>query len=84
MAKCGSQRSDPKKWRVLYRTAILERDRYAIAKELSDAQDAVVERTRELIPATGAEVDEEREALNDAMYMLRARRTALEHLADAA
>jgi len=57
---------------------------YAIAKELSDVQDAIVERTRELIPATEVEVDEERDTLNDAMYMLRARRTALEHLADAA
>ncbi len=26
MAECSSQRSDPKKWRVLFRTAILDRD----------------------------------------------------------
>ncbi|MFZ0200447.1 MAG: hypothetical protein WB523_10455 [Candidatus Sulfotelmatobacter sp.] len=49
----------------------------AIEKELSDAEDAIVARTRELYQKTGPDVEVERDALDDAMYALRALRNAL-------
>lgn len=68
----------PYEWRAKCRTAILETKISAIQKELSDAEDAVVTRTRELFHRTGPEVELERDALDDAMYSLRALRHALE------
>jgi hypothetical protein len=65
-------------WRAKSRTAILETKTSAIEKELSEAEDAVVTRTRELFRKTGADVELERGALDDAMYSLRALRHALE------
>jgi hypothetical protein len=60
------------------RTAILETKISAIQKELSDAEDAVVTRTRELFRKSGADVELDRDALDDALYSLRALRHALE------
>ncbi|MGA8214069.1 MAG: hypothetical protein WB799_10775 [Candidatus Sulfotelmatobacter sp.] len=65
-------------WRAKCHTAILETEMLAIEKELSDAEDAVVTRTRELFRETGADVELERDALDDALYSLRALRHALE------
>ena len=76
--KCDSQSPSPREWRVPYWKAIRETNRCAIAKELSDAEDAVVRRTRELLQETGAAVEVEREALADAMYVLGALRVSLE------
>jgi hypothetical protein len=58
-------------WRAKCRTAILETKISAIEKEISEVEEAVVTRTRELFRKTGAEVDLERDALDDAMYSLR-------------
>jgi len=49
----------------------------AIERELSDAEDAIVARARELYQKTGSDVEVERDALDDAMYALRALRNAL-------
>ncbi len=65
-------------WRAKSRTAILETKISAIEKEISEAEEAVATRTRELFGKTGAEVDLERDALDDAMYSLRALRHGLE------
>jgi hypothetical protein len=78
MANSGPQNHYPREWRVLYRIAILETNRCAIAKELADAEDAIVRRTRELYQETGTAVEAEREALDDAMYALGALRVALQ------
>jgi hypothetical protein len=76
--KCDSQKPYPREWRVLYRKTIRETNRSAIAKELSDAEDAILRRTDELLQGTGAAVEEERDALGDAMYVLEALRVALQ------
>ena len=82
--KCDSENPYPREWRVLYRKAIRETNRCAIAKELSEAEEAIVRRIRELLQETGAAVEVERDALGDAMYVLEALRAALDQNARAA
>ena len=71
-------------WRAKCRTAVLETKISAIEQELTDAENAIGTRRRELSQETGPEVDVEREALDDAAYALAGLRTALTHRADAA
>ena len=61
-------------WRNLYHAAILETDRSVLAQRVSEAEKAALERGRELF--YGASTPEEREALDDALYILRALKTA--------
>lgn len=65
------------KWQVLYRSVILETDKTIIPQKVREAEAAVLARGREIFygPAT---VDE-KEALEDALYALRAFRNSLEH-----
>lgn len=84
MANCDSQTLDPRRWLVLYREAIFERDKNETAKKLSFAEEAIVERMREIFRETGIDAQGEREALDDAMYALRALRVALEQRTRAA
>jgi hypothetical protein len=65
-------------WKTLYRAAILETNKSVIPQKVSAAEQAVLARGRELFyaPRTG----EEKEALEDALYALRAFKTAWEHL----
>lgn len=60
-------------WRTLYRAAILETDRNVLPKRVSEAEEAVRARGREIFYA---ETSEEKEALEDALYALRAFRTS--------
>ncbi len=69
-------------WKSLYRAAILETDRRLITQRLCDAEKAVLARGRELFHETAA--PEEQEALEDALYALRAFRTALQSGEEAA
>jgi hypothetical protein len=69
-------------WKVLYRAAIHEPDRIRIPQRISEAEQAVVARARELFPSP--EKFEERDELEDALYALRAFRSASEHLEEAA
>jgi len=71
-------------WRAKCRTAVLEGKISAIGKELSEAENAIATRRRELSQQTGPDVDVEREALDDAMYALAGLRTSLEHRNEAA
>lgn len=64
-------------WKALYRAAIVERDARAIPDLVSAAERAVLSRGRELFGQHGTL--EEKEALEDALYALRAFRNALEH-----
>ena len=64
-------------WKSLYRAAILENDKSFIAQKVSEAETAVLARARELFYGDGS--PEEREALEDALYALRAFRSAFEH-----
>ena len=62
-------------WKKLYRAAILETNRSVIPQKVSDAEAAVLARGRELFYGDGT--SDEKEALEDALYALRAYRSAL-------
>jgi hypothetical protein len=78
MANSDSQNPFPREWRVKYRAAILETNSPEPMKRLSDAERAIVQRMHELFRETGTDVEEERGAMDDAMYALRALKNALE------
>ena len=82
--KSDSQNPHHTEWRVLYRAVILETDSFKKAKRISEAEEAIIEHMRERFRETGAEVGGEREAMDDAMYALRAWKTALEKRTHAA
>ncbi|MGC2474447.1 MAG: hypothetical protein WA485_08930 [Candidatus Sulfotelmatobacter sp.] len=60
-------------WKILYRAAILETDRTVLPQRVSQAEEAVRARAREIFYAHGT--SEEEEALEDALYALRAFRS---------
>jgi hypothetical protein len=64
-------------WRTLYRAAILETNKSVLPQRVSEAEEAVITRGREIFydPATLDEFDE-KEALEDALYALRAYKTS--------
>ncbi len=64
-------------WKILYRAAILETDRTVLPRRVSEAEEAVRTRAREIFYAHGT--SEEEEALEDALYALRAFKTAWQH-----
>lgn len=64
-------------WKSLYRAAILETDRNIVEQRVSEAEHAVLARGREVFYGNGT--PEEQEALEDALYALRAFRTALQN-----
>ena len=64
-------------WKVLYRAAILEKNRSKIPQRVSAAEEAVLARGREIF--YGKCDPEEEEALEDALYALRAFRSAWQH-----
>jgi predicted RNA methylase len=64
-------------WRTLYRAAILETDKNVLPKRVSEAEEAVRARGREIFYADGTL--EEKEALEDALYALLAFRNAWQH-----
>jgi hypothetical protein len=74
-----SQHSNSSEWRSLFRAALAETDCKLVAKRLSDAEQAIVARSVEIFRHTGLEADIERDFLNDAMYVLRGRRSAVEN-----
>ena len=71
--------SDPTEWRALYRAAFRSRaDSYeTAAKRISEAENAIAERMCQLFRETGVDVAAEREAMDDAIYALRAWKLAL-------
>jgi hypothetical protein len=71
-------------WRTLYRVAILETNKRVQPQRVSEAEEAVRARGRELFYDNGTREEgdgtsEETEALDDALYALRAFRTAWQH-----
>jgi hypothetical protein len=56
----------------------------ALATRISVAEEAIIARSRELLTESGVEAEVEREALDDALYALRAFRKAVAHTAEAA
>ena len=71
-------------WRVMYRAAISETNENEMARRISEAEEAIVERMRELFRETGTDAEGEREAMDDAMYALRAWKIALDNKTHAA
>lgn len=63
-------------WKVLYRAAIFETNKSAVLERVLEAERAVLARGRELFYRDGT--PEEKEDLEDALYALRAFRTAYE------
>lgn len=62
-------------WKELYVAALFESDINNLAKRIEIAEEALAARSRELFHAAGDNVEEE-EALDNAMYALRALRSA--------
>jgi len=65
-------------WKALYRVAILETDKRVIPQKVLQAERAILARCRELFYTAGTR--EEQEALEDALYALRAFKRACEHV----
>jgi len=63
-------------WKTLYRAAILEPDKSIVRQKVCEAEAAVLARARELFYVGGTR--EEKESLEDALYLLRAYRSAWE------
>ncbi|MGA7171365.1 MAG: hypothetical protein WBX08_19580 [Candidatus Sulfotelmatobacter sp.] len=79
------QSSHPRadRWRDLYTAALFETDRSRISERIADAEQAIVARARELF-STGNDTIEEDQALDDALYALRALQNCLQLQATAA
>jgi hypothetical protein len=85
MANSDSQNPYSREWTVKYRAAISSQTNSPeMKKRLSEAEDAIVQRMRELFRETGVDVEEERGAMDDAMYALRALKIVLEEKTRAA
>jgi hypothetical protein len=70
-------------WRQLYTAALFETDNNRLAGRIADAEKAIVARARELFSA-GSDTIEEDQALDDALYALRALQSCMELRAAAA
>jgi hypothetical protein len=67
--------SASKNWRDSYRAAVFETDRHKIVKRIAEAEKAIISRGRELFHSPQSA--KEREALDAALYGLRAFRHSL-------
>lgn len=66
----------PQPWRKLYTAALFETDRKQVPMRIAAAEKAIVARSRELF-AAGADTIEEDQALDDALYALKALQSCL-------
>ena len=64
-------------WKTLHRAATLETNKNVIQQKVSEAEEAVLARQRELFHTDGTR--EEQESLEDALYVLHAYRSDWEH-----
>jgi hypothetical protein len=64
-------------WRELYLAALFENDKQLIPGRIVNAEQAIVARARQLF-AAGNDTIEEDQALDDALYALRALQNCLE------
>ncbi len=71
-----SSSSMSQNWRALYTAALFETDDHRLAARIADAEKAIVARARELF-AAGADTKED-QALDDALYALRALQSCME------
>ncbi len=64
-------------WRELYSAALFERDREQIPLRIAAAEKAIIARSRQLF-AAGSDTIEEDQALDDALYALKALQSCLD------
>jgi hypothetical protein len=64
-------------WRELYTAALFEMDKNGIPTRIAEAEKAIVARARELFSASSDTIEED-QALDDALYALRALQSCLE------
>jgi len=69
-------------WRDLYVAALFETDTNRIPTRIADAEKAIVARARQLFSANSDTIEED-QALDDALYALRALQNCLEFRAAA-
>jgi len=69
-------------WRELYTAALFETEKERIPTRIADAEKAIQMRARELFSA-GSDTVEEDQALDDALYALRALQSCLDFRAAA-
>jgi hypothetical protein len=69
-------------WRELYTAALFETEKDKIPARIADAEKAILVRARELF-AAGSDTIEEDQALDDALYALRALQSCLSYRAAA-
>jgi hypothetical protein len=67
------------RWNSLYQAAILETNKGLLPQRVSEAEEAVKARGREIFHGNGTPEEKEAEVLEDALYTLRAFRTAWQH-----
>ena len=79
MTTASPSRPTHAEWKTLYRAAILETNKNVIPQKVFEAEIALLARGRELFYGEGT--SEEEEALEDALYALRAFRSAWKHAA---
>jgi hypothetical protein len=63
-------------WRELYKAALFEPDRKKLPSRIDDAERAIIARARELFAATTDTIEED-QALDDALYALKALHSCL-------
>lgn len=71
LALSNNQPATTATWRDLYVAALLEGDEHKIPTLIAQAERAIVDRARTLFGADGDHIEEE-EALDDALYALKA------------
>ena len=76
MLTTAPQSSDTKTWRDIYIRTLQEGDKDRVASLIVEAEQAIVERARELFQASGDNIEED-EALDDALYALHALKSCL-------
>ncbi len=64
-------------WKELYTAALFECDNGRLPERIADAERAIIDRARELFSA-GHDTIEEDQALDDALYALRALQSCLQ------
>ena len=64
-------------WRDIYTAALFETDKNRVPARIADAEKAIVGRARQLFSA-GTDTIEEDQALDDALYALRALKSCLD------
>ena len=67
------------RWKALYRAAIVETNKGLLPQRVSEAEEAVKARGQEIFHGNGTPEEKEAEVLEDALYTLRAFRTAWQH-----